>query len=263
MKAHFTLLLLLTGVFSTPAFPTLDSNVSPRQITPHQSPRQITPPPSPRQITPHPSPRQITPPSPQSPQHQRIASCVFCNDRNLVLKPHSRYGRTLAFSDKNPNAIFHAQIMPVEHIESIYSLTQAHVPLLREMKQSCINFYSAEVKDASKHADNLWMVFHAPPKVSVLHLHMHCMMLPVLNDFNHLYFSETFYAVDVDSLIGALQRLQPSTHLSRLLIGQYPTPPRFRHFIKTTNVPPISDDSAFDHTAPPPIIRKKLRMTKY
>ncbi|RDX57435.1 HIT-like protein [Lentinus brumalis] len=103
------------------------------------------------------------------------APCIFCgaskeNGFNVVWE-NDRY---TVFTDINPSAQHHLQIIPKRHIESVKSLRQADAAMIREMIE-----IGHRVLDDMDVPPNLRRLgFHIPPYISVPHLHMHVQALP-------------------------------------------------------------------------------------
>ncbi|KAI0635857.1 HIT-like protein [Trametes polyzona] len=101
--------------------------------------------------------------------------CIFCgaskeNGFNVVWE-NEHY---TVFTDINPSAQHHLQIVPKAHIESVKSLGKDDVHMVREMLE-----IGHEVLDNLNVPPNLRRLgFHIPPYISVTHLHMHVQALP-------------------------------------------------------------------------------------
>ncbi|KAI8980126.1 HIT-like protein [Trametes punicea] len=102
-------------------------------------------------------------------------SCMFCgaskeNGFNILWE-NDKY---MVFTDINPSAQHHFQVIPKKHIESVKSLDESHVEMVKEMIE--IGHEVLEDLDVPHHLRRLG--FHIPPYISVPHLHMHVQALP-------------------------------------------------------------------------------------
>ncbi|RPD61218.1 HIT-like protein [Lentinus tigrinus ALCF2SS1-7] len=103
------------------------------------------------------------------------APCVFCGASKEngfdVIWENDRY---IVFTDINPAAQHHLQVIPKRHIESVKSLRRADAIMVREMME-----IGHKVLDDMYVSPNLRRLgFHIPPYISVSHLHLHVQALP-------------------------------------------------------------------------------------
>ncbi|KAL1949430.1 hypothetical protein VTO73DRAFT_8311 [Trametes versicolor] len=101
--------------------------------------------------------------------------CIFCdvskeNGFNVVWESDD----FTVFTDINPSAQHHLQIVPKKHIESVKSLDASDVQMVKEMLE--IGHEVLDKLDVPSHLRRLG--FHVPPYISVTHLHMHVQALP-------------------------------------------------------------------------------------
>ncbi|KAM5530878.1 hypothetical protein V8D89_015463 [Ganoderma adspersum] len=101
--------------------------------------------------------------------------CIFCgaskeNGFNIVWE-NDVYA---VFTDINPSAEHHLQIIPKRHIESVKVLHPLDAAMVREMIE--LAHKVLDTLDTPLHLRRLG--FHIPPYISVPHLHMHVQALP-------------------------------------------------------------------------------------
>ncbi|KAI1797192.1 HIT-like protein [Ganoderma leucocontextum] len=101
--------------------------------------------------------------------------CIFCGASkekgfNIVWE-NDGYA---VFTDINPSAEHHLQIIPKRHIESVKGLHPSDAVMVREMIE--LGHKVLDTLDTPSHLRRLG--FHIPPYISIPHLHMHVQALP-------------------------------------------------------------------------------------
>ncbi|KAI0787732.1 HIT-like protein [Fomes fomentarius] len=101
--------------------------------------------------------------------------CIFCGASKEkgfnVVWENECY---TVFTDINPSAEHHLQIIPKRHIESVKTLHPADAAMVKEMIE--IGHKILDGLDVPSQLRRLG--FHIPPYISVPHLHMHVQALP-------------------------------------------------------------------------------------
>ncbi|KZP22627.1 HIT-like protein [Athelia psychrophila] len=105
-------------------------------------------------------------------------SCAFCNVSkekgfNVVWEDDS----FVAFEDIRPASMYHLQIVPREHIDSVKALGKTDVELVKRMAD--IAHHILDERNVPMNRRKIG--FHIPPYYSVAHLHMHVQGLPYVS----------------------------------------------------------------------------------
>lgn len=97
--------------------------------------------------------------------------CLFCKiaEGKIPAKIIHETDKVIAFSDINPQAVFHALVIPRKHIERVGKMEAADAALMGEL------IYQAKViAEKNGHADYR-LVFNNGPEAgqTVFHVHLH------------------------------------------------------------------------------------------
>jgi len=101
--------------------------------------------------------------------------CKFCNtsmERGFNIAYQDEF--FVAFEDRSPASLHHYLVVPKQHIESVRSLKQSDVGLVKTMEE----IGHAVMSKLGIPSSLRVMGFHIPPFNSVYHLHLHVQALP-------------------------------------------------------------------------------------
>lgn len=126
-------------------------------------------------------------------------NCHFCSTISQI-KVESRVH---LFLEINRAAKYHMLAVPKDHKPtSVVDLRQEHIPLLREMKQACDDYF----RERSVSTKYSVYGFHIPPFTSVNHLYLHCLIRPFDEKVMFQYFSETYPFISYDEVLDKLSK---------------------------------------------------------
>ncbi|KAF8193360.1 HIT-like protein [Pholiota molesta] len=104
-----------------------------------------------------------------------LSSCKFCHATTLkgfrVVYEDDSF---VVFEDRRPASQHHYLVIPRRHIDTVKSLQQSDVPLVKRMEE----IGHVVLNDLNVPEDMRKMGFHIPPFNSVYHLHLHVQGLP-------------------------------------------------------------------------------------
>lgn len=126
--------------------------------------------------------------------------CLFCrlirDNKEVVYEDDLVY----VFHDLYPKAQTHLLVIPKRHIKNLYHLKPSDLELIEHMKST-----ANDIKTKINPAADAKIGFHHPLFNSVLHLHLHILILP----YTHEFFGKMRYNrhsfVDIDDCILALR----------------------------------------------------------
>ena len=106
-------------------------------------------------------------------------TCAFCEIISKTRQADIVYEdeEYVAFKDLVPDAEYHIQLIPKNHIKNVGECTKADIPMLRSMQQLGNTILRDQLSsDNNEHLLGTFRFgFHAPGNTSVDHLHCHCM----------------------------------------------------------------------------------------
>ncbi|XP_063758813.1 adenosine 5'-monophosphoramidase HINT3-like [Eleginops maclovinus] len=104
---------------------------------------------------------------------EKDETCIFCliaNDQDKETKVLKKNKELVCFSDIYPAAPHHYLVVPIQHIDSCFSLHRGHVGLVKRMAE----MGKAVLQDQGiTDMEDISLGFHQPPNTSVDHLHLH------------------------------------------------------------------------------------------
>ena len=105
-------------------------------------------------------------------------------------------------NDIHPKTLRHILVLPREHYDNIYSLGRSEVPLIEHMYEVGGGILREEAPGAVEYRFG----FHVPPRMSVNHLHLHCMALPFRRCWSRVSFSNKLWLMSPEDLIARVTR---------------------------------------------------------
>eukprot|EP01112_Ceratiomyxa_fruticulosa_P001220 TRINITY_DN11222_c0_g1_i1.p1 TRINITY_DN11222_c0_g1~~TRINITY_DN11222_c0_g1_i1.p1 ORF type:complete len:187 (-),score=32.36 TRINITY_DN11222_c0_g1_i1:92-574(-) len=130
--------------------------------------------------------------------------CEFCDMTAGVQTQTTILHKTehcIIVNDILPKFEHHFQVIPLEHIRSVFELNATHIPLLNEMWDAGKSQVNSLIPPRKHHT--VQFGFHIPPKTSVHHLHMH-----FIAGIQKWGFSRVWY-ISVEDLITCLEKGLP------------------------------------------------------
>ena len=108
------------------------------------------------------------------------------------------------FVPRTVSATHHLLVVPVAHVQNLWTLTPSLAPLLRRAHAVGLAALQARVPGLTAAACRF--VFHVPPFNSVDHLHLHCFVPPFVSFARGAAYSPLFlWAATIEAVAGRLE----------------------------------------------------------
>ncbi|XP_077343067.1 adenosine 5'-monophosphoramidase HINT3 [Lithobates pipiens] len=139
--------------------------------------------------------------------------CIFCrisNNQESGSEILHSDEDLVCFRDIRPGAPYHYLVVPKKHIGNCKTLTNEHVPLVRNMIEVGKNMLQ---KNHVTDLEDIRLGFHWPPFCSIGHLHLHVLAPASQLGFlsRMIYRINSYWFITADQL---LERLQANTTTS-------------------------------------------------
>jgi diadenosine tetraphosphate (Ap4A) HIT family hydrolase len=135
-------------------------------------------------------------------------SCIFCRMTTKLDELIYQDDLVSAFLDRKSIAVGHIQVIPNRHIDNLLHLLPEDAPLVKHMWEIGTRLLQERHPDAT-----LRFGFHVPPRMSINHLHLHCIALPFTRKVNWSY-SNWLWFMSPQECIKMLSHRQAQTKAS-------------------------------------------------
>ncbi|CAG9325972.1 unnamed protein product [Blepharisma stoltei] len=126
--------------------------------------------------------------------------CIFCRYAQTGERIIYEDELVAAFVDRKTIAKDYLQIIPKRHIKNIYDLSPQDIPLLLHMWDTGQRLLQ------DRHPNQKYIFgFHVPPRNSIDHLHMHCIVPPIKSFFGKIVHSNYFWLMSPEDLLFKIQ----------------------------------------------------------
>lgn len=118
--------------------------------------------------------------------------CKICNEDCLIYFDED----VAVFKDIKQDAVDHFLVIPRLHIPDLNSLGELDLNLIAKMKK-----IGMELLEKNYPGQRYRIGFHHPPRNSIGHLHMHCIVLPFKSLKSKISYSDWFWFITPEELI--------------------------------------------------------------
>lgn len=128
--------------------------------------------------------------------------CVFCVihlDQDMLYEDDL----VVAFIDLKTIGKYFIQVIPKSHIKNIHDLNVSHISLIERMWDIGKKLLE------EKHPNSKYIFgFHVPPRNSINHLHMHCIVLPIRGICNKISHNNWLWLMSPKDVLIKLKKAQ-------------------------------------------------------
>ncbi|CAG9335449.1 unnamed protein product [Blepharisma stoltei] len=126
--------------------------------------------------------------------------CVFCKLANTSESLIYEDDLLAAFLDRKPLGKDYIQVVPKFHIKNINDLNESHIALIERMWEIGLRLLKER-----KPGEQYYFGFHVPPRNSIDHLHLHCIVLPIKNLCDRLSHNNWLWLMSPKDVIAKLK----------------------------------------------------------